>query len=434
MPPARPAAPIRRPRPCRAPAAAPPAARRSPPGGGAPPPCGCARPPGRRRRSAPRCPAGTSAAARARPSSPATRRARPRLRPAPPAPRRAPPRRRCRSFSRSARATSAWPRERGRGVLLLLGPVVDARGALDHLLHAAELREQRLGRRGVARVEEQVDSRRPPCRRGRAGRRPGRRCARPPPPPRPMRRPAPGSGSRAPRRRRSRCCATMSSSVRRSASARVTATFVSSWAMSAVICCTAAAPAAVFAFAACSSSHVGYVAACAPAGAATAPTTARVAIERPDHEVPRAAAHGSRRFGAGCARRAARRVRRSSCGLGRSACGVWCGPWFPVHAGSAPRAPRSRAGSGSPHDRRGAARDSGHFGRVWRMPQIAAARGIRRPRFAIARDGTYAWLSAVMPRQDHPAPSFSGLGHRPFTAAARVRIPLGSPRRSSTIE
>ncbi|VXB64833.1 hypothetical protein FRIGORI9N_40020 [Frigoribacterium sp. 9N] len=25
------------------------------------------------------------------------------------------------------------------------------------------------------------------------------------------------------------------------------------------------------------------------------------------------------------------------------------------------------------------------------------------------------------------APSFSGLGHRPFTAAARVRIPLGSP-------
>ena len=48
------------------------------------------------------------------------------------------------------------PGERGRGVLLLLRAVVDARGALDHLLHAAELREQRLGRRGVARVEEEV--------------------------------------------------------------------------------------------------------------------------------------------------------------------------------------------------------------------------------------------------------------------------------------
>ena len=32
------------------------------------------------------------------------------------------------------------------------------------------------------------------------------------------------------------------------------------------------------------------------------------------------------------------------------------------------------------------------------------------------------------------APSFSGLGHRPFTAAARVRIPLGSPDRSTTIQ
>jgi hypothetical protein len=38
------------------------------------------------------------------------------------------------------------------------------------------------------------------------------------------------------------------------------------------------------------------------------------------------------------------------------------------------------------------------------------------------------------PRQDHPAPSFSGLGHRPFTAAARVRIPLGSPSDGFTIE
>lgn len=38
------------------------------------------------------------------------------------------------------------------------------------------------------------------------------------------------------------------------------------------------------------------------------------------------------------------------------------------------------------------------------------------------------------PWQDHPAPSFSGLGHRPFTAAARVRIPLGSPSDGFTIE
>lgn len=49
-----------------------------------------------------------------------------------------------------------------------------------------------------------------------------------------------------------------------------------------------------------------------------------------------------------------------------------------------------------------------------------------RPRFAHSLDNPYACLSVSVSPWVHPAPSFSGLGRRPFTAVARVRIPLGS--------
>ena len=52
----------------------------------------------------------------------------------------------------------------------------------------------------------------------------------------------------------------------------------------------------------------------------------------------------------------------------------------------------------------------------------------RGPDVVSARDGRFG--RAVAPWETGQvvdlAPSFSGLGHRPLTAAARVRIPLGS--------
>jgi hypothetical protein len=57
---------------------------------------------------------------------------------------------------------------------------------------------------------------------------------------------------------------------------------------------------------------------------------------------------------------------------------------------------------------------------LWRALLLKAMGGL-----AIRGRNPYAYSSVVMASQGVAAPSFSGLGRRPFTAVARVRIPLG---------
>ena len=186
-----------------------------------------------------------------------------------------------------------------------------------------------------------------------------------------------------------RCCASMSSSVRRSASARVTATFVSSWAMS--------DDDLLHRRGARRRVRLG--------GLQLVPRRvgrglrARRNGDRPDHGQRRDREAGQDVSDPPAQRppawpaMAPMRGPRSGSGERFAVCGS-------VHGSPSTRA-RSPAllalvravaafTIGAVFAR------SGHLARVWRMPRTGP-RGIRRPRFALAHDGTYACLSAVMP-------------------------------------
>ncbi len=87
-------------------------------------------------------------------------------------------------------------------------------------------------------------------------------------------------------------------------------------------------------------------------------------------------------------------------------------------AGRCPRKNMHPCGDGNP---RADVRAGGHPDRRRKRSRVSSARvwqSERAPRMLMPR---------LLCGSRHLAPSFSGLGHRPFTAAARVRIPLGSP-------
>ena len=90
--------------------------------------------------------------------------------------------------------------------------------------------------------------------------------------------------------------------------------------------------------------------------------------------------------------------------------------------------PPPRAGGGGPSDRRHRARDrwvQTFLACTFHAPEVLAAPALRGPAAAgvpVAPD-RLVWPCVV--HRHGPPPSSSGLGHRPFTAAAPVRIRLG---------